>query len=604
MAKLRVVRSRTHFKPPRHRGYLVPAVRLLAGRPFDGQPKTNATWRKPGTGHYDPDQAGWWAHQSYRRRAGIVWAVPVGIAASIYGWASGPEASAATESAQREAAWIAIACLVYVVIHRTRRWQPFKAWTEPVHKAIGPDLGVPRKLNPRSYIAVPRDGAHLTDPDRPIVVTLPETFNWPEGTRRAKLAAQVAESGGIGSQFTARFELEMEPRTLTVSCNPQPPMLVAFSEVIPHWEQARDDELVFGLSHDKVPIKRSLATDSPHVLASIGSGGGKTELACALCLQRRWKVGARVIYFDFVKKGSSARWAKGIEGIEVIRHVDVAYQRMIEVYDEIEDRCEDYWHHGRTEHRELFIVLDEANRSIDKLRRYDKLMTADDKHARSSLDAYEGILQVGREADARMVVFGQRASARGTGGGDARDAFGVILASRFRPNTARMLFGDVGDGSRDAMPRSPNHPGRFQVVSGGEAEEAQGVLMVNAKTKSLLTEPERFALKGARTPEIAAPSSGGTVAVAERPGDGDDEVIEGELIDPEPVETRWVDLRTAAELLRGRWPNLTLAALRNYRGKPETRAEFPTPQDLNAVTYLYDLAAIDRFLANRPRRGS
>ena len=591
-----VVRSPTHYPGPRpHRGRLVPTLRFLAGMPYDGHPKTNATWRKPGTGHYDPDQAGWWESQSYRRRMGIIWTVLLAPVVSVIGFIVMPEA---TLAAQREAAWLASLAVLWVTVHRTRRWQPYKQYLEPVHLAVHQDLGVPRKLSPRAYITLPRDGSHLTDPDRPVTVTLPDTFDWPDGPRRAKFAAKIAESSGIGPEFSAYFQLEMEPRTVTVACNPQPPTLVHFdSEVVRSWEDAKPDELVFGMSHlDKTPVKASLSGDAPMVLASIGSGGGKTELASSLCLQRRFKVGARVIYFDFIKRGASARWAKDVPGIEVVRHVDVAYRRLIELYEEIQLRCEGYWHYGDDDsQQEIFIVLDEANRSFDKLRRYDKLMQVDDKHAPSAVDAYEGILQVGREARTHMVVFGQRGSARGTGGGDARDAFGIILASRYRPNTAKMLFPEV-----DVPPRAPTHPGRFQVVVGGKAQEAQGVLMRDPKTKNLLEEPRRFALETpCGAPVALAPEPVPELPEADERGD---EVVEGELIDPKTVASEWVDLRTAADRLRHRWPNITLAALRNYRGKQESRDEFPKPQDERAATYLYDLAEIDRFLANRPQR--
>jgi hypothetical protein len=596
-----VVRLPTHYPgPPKHRGRLVPLLRVLLGRPYNGHPRTNAGWSKPGTGHYDPDEAGWWAHQSFRRRMGIIWAVLLTPVISLYGYMVAPEV---TVSAQREAAWIAVFILLWITIHRTRRWKPLKQWIEPIHLAAGPHLEMPRKINPRAYISLPRNGEHLTDPDHPITITLPYSFDWPEGPRRAKLAALVAEAGGIGSEFEAYFQLEMEPRTLTVACNPQPPDLVLCdSEVIRLWDEAKPDEVVFGLSHEKTAVKRSFSNDSPHILASIGSGGGKTELACALCLQRRYKVGARVVYFDFVKRGASARWAKDIPGIEVIRHVDVAYRRFLELYDEIEARCEGYWNHGYDEGQdEIFIVLDEANRSMDKLRRYDKLMQTDDKHAPSALDAYEGILHVGREARTRMVVFGQRGSAKGTGGGDAREAFGIILASRFRPNTAKMLFPDVGDGSAASLPRSPSHPGRFQVVAGGRAEEAQGVLMINAKTKQLLAGPREIADQAPAAALAKASTPAPRLqAVPDTPAElTNAEIVDAEVM-PETVPSQLVSLRQAADLLQGRWPNITLVALQNYRGKQ--RSEFPEPEHTEDGTHIYDLAKLDHFLANRPQR--
>src|SRR4051812_4017344 len=59
-------------------------------------------------------------------------------------------------------------------------------------------------------------------------------------------------------------------------------------------------------------------------------------------------------------------------------------------------------------------------------------------------------------------------SAQASGGADARENYGIRLANRFSPQTARMLFGEI-----DPLPKSSNHPGRVQMITGGRAIEVQ-----------------------------------------------------------------------------------------------------------------------------------
>jgi len=586
-------------------GALVPVGRVLTGRPAKAPPvnhlpKTNATWSKPGTGPYDPDHAGWWAHQSYRRRTAIIWSGLVGLTASVYGWWISP---AATQDAQRVVVWTGIVMVGYAVVHKTRRWEHFKRWIESIALAAGPMLDMPRKRNPREWVHVPV--GHQDDPDKPIVVTLPPDFNWPEA-RRLKLASLVAAVGGVHN-FHARFEMDAQPRTLTVAAAPQPPPLVVFADVIRHWEEAADDEIVIGLTAGGTPVKRSLGGDSPHILCSIGSGGGKSEFCCGVALQRRRR-GARVIYLDFVKKGASAKWAKDVDGIEVIRQVELAYDALLDIYDEVQRRCESYWHHGyNPDQQELFVILDESNRSIAALKKYEAELRADDKEAPSAIDAIEGILFVGREARTHMLTVGQRMSARASAGGDAREAYGIKLGNRFSPRTARMLFDDVGDGTKASLPRSSNHPGRVQVVSGGTAVECQVPLMIDRSTKQLLPEPAELT---GRLGELAtpAPKRESVTSHVLRPGDSAVHdtgsrhlAVVPTVVEPGPVATL-VDLTEAAEQLADRFPGLTKAKLANYRARE--KAEFPKWVQQVGQTYLYDLAEIEHFLANRPQAGA
>lgn len=581
-------------------GKLVPMVRGLAGLPVAGPPKTNATWSKPGTGPYDPDRAGWWAHQSYRRRAAITWAALCGTAALLIG---GTVAPAGTQATARPLAWFALVVTGYVIVHKTRRWSHFKKWIEAIALAVGPWLDMPRRRNPREWIHVPV--GHQDDPDKPIVLTLPANFSMPE-TRRDKLAQLTAAVGGVQNPRW-HFDFEARPPTLTISALPQPPRLVVFSEVVRHWEEAEDDELVIGLTAGGAPVRVSLAGDSPHILCSMGSGGGKSEFCAGVALQmRRKRRAARVIYLDIIKRGASAKWAKGLDGIEVIRQVDVAHELLLDAYEEVQARCESYWNSGYDpEQQRVLIIVDEANRTMRALQKYWQTELEGQKTS-PAIDAIEGILFVGREADTHVLTVGQRMSAQASGGGDAREAYGVKIGNRYSPRTARMLFGDVGDGRTASLPRSSNHPGRVQVVTGGQAVEAQVPLSIDRSTKQLLPEPKAWIAESPALGELG----GGREQVtqrASRPGQtpvhdtGSRHLaVVPQVIDPAPEPTPLVSPLVSLQDAADQLPDVTVTALRNGRARDP---DFPRHRQVVGQTKLYDFDELARWAANRAQAG-
>jgi hypothetical protein len=176
-----------------------------------------------------------------------------------------------------------------------------------------------------------------------------------------------------------------------------------------------------------------------------------------------------------------------------------------------------------------------------------------------------------------------------------------------------MLFEEVGDGTKASLPRSSNYPGRVQVVTGGTAVEAQGPLLIERRTKELLAEPAEFvaALPAAasaprRSEQVTQHVSRPGITAVRDTGDTGSRhlAVVPTVVEPALEPTVLVDLTEAAQQLQERFPGLTATALRNYRGKKETRDEFPKLAAQRGQTYLYDLDEIARFLANRPQAWS
>jgi len=343
-------------------------------------------------------------------------------------------------------------------------------------------------------------------------------------------------------------------------------------------------------------------------LCSIGPGGGKTEFCCGLALQFLHRPRpVRVIYFDFVKQGASAKWAKDVEGVEVVLTVDYAHQLILELYAEVQRRCKSYYEYGYNPDEPLIlIIMDEANRSYKALQKH-WVRTLGGTKTSPAIDAYEGILFVGREASAVACTVGQRGSHTGTGGGDSREAYGVIAAARYSPRTARMLFEDVGDGTKASRPVSSNKQGRIQVVTGGVATLVQTPLCIDRNTKELLPAARAW-LDTAAIPTPAGdpmtpnPSLLG-ITTGSDPGSGhrgghlhavpdapepEDEIVEA---------TELMSLGDAAKRLPGDTKKIKTALDNDRRRKVPG---FPTMRRQVGKTLLYDFDDIERYWLNRP----
>lgn len=594
---------------PRHGRTPSVIARGLAGRTVFGPEKTNARWGRHGTGPVD-DRAGWWAHQSYRRRSGLRLLVIFGPLAVIYGLFVNPEGTARL---LREAGLVALLMGFMAMIHWTRRWSHYKTWIVAVALVAGGLLAVSRHRRPRDWVHIPV--GHREDPDKPVVLDLPDNFSWPQ-TRRDKLAKTVAATAGIQH---ADWEFDDEARpypTLTVRSLPQPPDLVKFEDMIPHYETCALDAVVWGKTTGAAPYSTSLSSDSPHVLCSIGPGGGKTEFCCGLALQflRRPRP-TRIVYFDIIKHGASAKWAKDIDGIDVIVDVNDAHDLILELYAEVQRRCKGYYLYGYNPDEPLIlIIMDEANRSYKELQRYWARVLGGVRTS-PAIDAYEGILFVGREASAVCCTVGQRGSAAGTGGGDSREAYGVIAANRYSLRTSRMLFADVGDGTKASMPVSSNKQGRIQVVTGGVATLVQTPLCIDRNTKELLPAARAWletAPLGATAGSAAgdpmtryAPTLG--ITTGSDPGSGHrgghlhsvPNAPEDDLPEPdEAVEaTLMVSLGDAAERLPGDTKAIKTALENDRRRKVPG---FPGPRHQVGRTKLYDFDEVRAYWSERP----
>lgn len=565
----------TATKPSRGARAAAIGFRLLAGRELDGKPRTDAGWSQPGTQPLTPHgRASRWAHYHHRRRAGIRLGAITTLVLVGYGaltnWG-------ATSSTLRVIAWVAMTAAGWMVVEKSRRWSHYHSYIAPTAVALSDMLGISRKTDPRLWVHVPTE--HRTNPDKTVTIDLPETYHAPVAQQKrlmdvaAKRLSMLSPDWGI--------EWEGAHPILWLKASPTPPQLVTFEQVRELAEMCPVGEFVMGLGSRLVPGTVSLAGDSPHIMASIGSGGGKSQFGKWMALQALRR-GSRVVIIDIVKRGASHKWAKGVPGVEIYRHPNTAHDALIALSELVENRCEANWDQGDViDNQQVLLIIEESNRTLRKLQTYWANELGEVKTSMAVL-SIEGILCVGREAGVNAVTVGQRMSAAASGGGDARENYGVRLGNRFSRQTARMLFGDC-----TPLPSNVTHPGRVQVVIGQTATEMQLPHLPDDDTA-----PLEWALAG--VPQVSdeigesAPRDLGKQATQETVSPHPSHLT----VVPDPGQ-ELVSISQAAMTL-----GMTRKALANARARDK---DFPGHRGMRGQSLLYRMEDIQRWSENRER---
>jgi hypothetical protein len=572
---------RDHRLHPSQRKYQAARIvgRFVTGRELDATPRTNARWRYPGTQALTPHgHASRWAHYSHDRRASIRLLALLAVVMVAYGLAVNESNTVATI---RVIAWGALLCLGWMIAEKSRRWSHYRTYVVRTATTLGEMLGISRHVDPLSWVHVPTD--HRTNPDKTVTIDLTEGYHAPvaQQKRLADLAAKLLSMRD--PDWGIDFE-RSRPMLWLRAC-PTPPQLVTFEQVRELAENTPVGEFFFGLAARMKAFGVSLSGDSPHILASIGSGGGKSQFGKWMALQALRR-GARVVIIDIVKRGASHKWAKGVPGVEIYRHPDTAHQALLDLSDLVETRCEANWDEGEViDNQQVLLIIEESNRTLRKLQTYWANDLGETKTSLAVL-AIEGILCVGREAGVNAVTVGQRMSAAASGGGDARENYGVRLGNRFSRQTAKMLFGDV-----HPLPQNVTDPGRVQVVIGQTATEIQ---------LPKLPDEDRAPLEWAIEGYKAATAGMETQTQRETPRDLREQPsqdTDGNVVHLARAQARDEGLVTIAKASAEL--GLTPVALRNARAKDP---EFPPERGAKGSAKLYQLDELKYWAANRERR--
>jgi hypothetical protein len=338
----------------------------------------------------------------------------------------------------------------------------------------------------------------------------------------------------------------------------KPPGSATWNDYLDAILAAKETEPVIGVTAGGKLITANLEDDSPHILISAGSGGGKSSLTRLICCQALRR-GGQLVVLDY--KRTSHNWAKGLPGVTYAKRINEIHDALLTLAGIAEDRNERAEDPNEDLGPRIWLLAEEMNATADKLRDYwDQIREKDEPKRSPAIQALKDLLFMGRSALVHVIAVAQRLDASVVGGGAARENFADRYLCRYTPQSWRMLAGDVWP-----MPKRSGLVGRWQSIKHGEANETQ-VIFVDDET--------------ARTY-----ANGGVPAI---------ENIPYQRKASERVLARTCGLRDAVAILPG--SEMTLDALRKHSQRD---ALFPAPVRHDGTQNVYDL---DELVAWKTRR--
>jgi len=440
------------------------------------------------------------------------------------------------------------------------RWRHDREVVEPLVKILLANVPMMDEFPRRPFVDVPPD--YASEDTAGTTVWVPPNLLL-TGDVRKLITECVSQRLGLGAMDVTWHETGVQPHVVFAP-KPVPPSRVLWDDVIGHIRKASDTAPFVGLARRGLVIDADLEADSPHILVSAGSGGGKSVLTKLLVCQGLNR-GAGAVILDY--KRSSHAWARGIPGVLYARDIDEIHDALIALGAEAERRNRASDDPDIDVGPRIFLVAEEMNATIFKLVEYwAAIRDKEDPKTSPAIAGLRDVLFMGRSVRINVIAIAQMMSARAIGGPEARENFATRALTRYSTNAWKMLAPEVWP-----APKKSRVVGRWQIVKGGEAFETQVTYATDDQARA-------WAVGGDRpldrppvrpSPRPFVPGSQGALAL---PGQGEPRLA-----------VLGLTLRRALDQAPELAPSLE--ALR----KASQRAGFPQPVDQDGSAHLYVL---------------
>jgi len=437
--------------------------RFLSGQHLDGRRRSDCTFLHKGrssldiSGHVSAwaKLAGW--ERLAWRLAAVVF--PVSFAA---GWSLNPAVTLVMTGT------VASASLAHPTMRGTqvvRHARHTLKVTKPLADALALHVSQDKGVRARHWIDCPPD--YRT---RGVTITLPAKF---QGTDEQQAKAHVIAAGKLGGEWEPVFNMQGDTPTMTLTHSPEPVGFAGWDILEPHLEAAHEARPILGLGSRGIPVALDFDGDTPHVLVSVPSGGGKS-VAARLVAAQVLHHGGQVLILDYKK--ISHQWADGVPGVTYARTATEIHDALLALQAEIAARYETTAvgaqagaENGQLsglqtgQPRRLLVLVEELNQTADILQAHwqQNKPRGVNLHRSPAVMALQGVLYTGRQANVNALVMAQKGTANafgGTHGAAARENTTPIIGGNSSANTWLMLAPDA------TPPPRTTHPGRMHAV--------------------------------------------------------------------------------------------------------------------------------------------
>jgi len=341
-----------------HSGWAV-FFRYISGRPLDGYRRTDSNFLHPGTRSLN--QTGipsrWELLPGWKRAA---WRVlpPAALLFLLVAYITHPVLTTVVGC-------VALAGGLAYVGWRIRLavllWKHNRTYVVPLHETLARVFDHHPKTTPDYLEISPR----FHDLEKPTIrITLPRGLNTSPDVR--KTVQQIAADKLGLYDFTAQWHTVGLRSSVTFHRAPRPRDKVTYTDILSEIEAANDAGPVLGLAAGDKPVGVDLEAESPHVLVSAGSGGGKSVMVRTLLAQGLAR-GAQAVILD--PKRHSHRWAKDLPQVTYCRDTDEIHHMLIQLAAEGQRRnvITDEQGEGSDVGPRIYVIAEEMNAMADRL---------------------------------------------------------------------------------------------------------------------------------------------------------------------------------------------------------------------------------------------
>lgn len=270
------------------------------------------------------------------------------------------------------------------------------------------------------------------------------------------------------------------------------PDLLSYRDGFHHVAEAPESAPVLGVDGEGNPVSVDFDNDSPHILVSAASGGGKSVIVRSVIAQTLAN-GGKAVFLDL--KRHSHRWAKNLPNVAYAQTLPEIGNALVSIGMEVHRRNEIVENHpGPIEEapvgERLVIGFEELNATMGQLQEMNRKLP---RGSYNAMDAFRDIMFMGRAAKVHIVAVAQFATAASMGGPDIRENFSTRILIRYTKQAWTMLAYDCG------LPQAaPEEAGRGMVCRGGKARQTQFLYLTEEEAAQMV----RDALSEGRTAPV------------------------------------------------------------------------------------------------------